>query len=92
MTIPTTLLRKTKPDLIAHDSRGIKIEHGLRIAYNQSGNIVIGTILSFTCDWTKIRIGADNMDWWNCKFTMNVMSEDKLTPSTLKNPNSFVIL
>lgn len=89
--VQTTLLQKDRPDPVLLDSRGTEIKQGVKIAYNMSGNICLGTVRGMTSDWTQIRPGPDDLKWWNCKFTMVVLNENGET-STLKNPNSFVIL
>lgn len=85
-------MQKDRPPCITEDSRGTEIVVGKRVAYNQSGNVVLGTIIDFGSHWTKVRPGPDDTDWWRCFFSMDVLSEDDKTKSTLNNPNSFVIL
>jgi len=90
--IQTTFSQEKSPLKILRDSRGKSIEVGLRIAYNRSGDIAIGKIVGVKKnEWKTIRPGSGNSSWWNLKFEMLVEHEDG-TMSTIKNPNSFVII
>lgn len=75
-----------KPETIERDSRGILIEEGLRVAYNQSGNVVIGVITTLKKnEWESTNSG------WRLKFEIHIKNEEGGT-SKVKNPNSFVII
>ena len=77
---------KLKPDPISKDSRGTLIKVGERVAYNYSGAVAIGVIMSFKNDeWKNTKYG------WRCAFSLEIQHEDGFT-SVVKNPNSFVIL
>lgn len=89
--VVTTLMQKDCPDPILEDSRGTLIVSGARVAYNLSGNVVLGVLQGMNSSWTQIRPGANNTSWWNCKFNAFIVNE-KGEVSTVKNPNSFVIL
>lgn len=79
------------PETIIRDSRGTLIEEGLRVAYNYGGAVAIGTIVSYKCLWKIARPGVAPKNWWYCKFELKVRNEDGHI-STVKNPNSFVII
>lgn len=79
------------PEAITKDSRGTLIQEGLRVAYNYQGSVVIGHIISCLSTWKVARPGVGDKKWWYCKFELKVLNEDGHI-STVKNPNSFVII
>jgi hypothetical protein len=76
--IQSTYYRTEQPEIVTKDSRGTTIAPGLRVAYNRSGDVTIGTIEKLA-----------NNDWRN--FKLVIKNEDGNT-STVKNPNAFVII
>lgn len=75
-----------EPPIIDRDWRGTLIEPGLRVAYNFSGDIAIGTIVELK----KNRWKTKNKNWF-LDFELHVMGENgKL--SKIQNPNCFVII
>lgn len=80
----------TKPEPITKDSRGSEIKVGSKVAYNISGSVVLGVIISIKKnDW--IRTPTSSSNGWTCPFSIEIENED-LHISTIKNPNSFIIL
>jgi hypothetical protein len=85
------------PKIITKDRRGIKIEPGLRVAYNHSGDIDMGTILKIVKnEWVKkYNKTAYNrvrkFSHWKLNFELHIENEDGHI-SKLKNPNSFLII
>lgn len=80
-----------KPPKITRDSRGTLIEEGLRVAYNYSGDVRIGTIVRLKkSDWT-MRKNKGQFSDWIINFQLEIMGENNIL-STIKNPNSFVII
>ena len=81
-----------KPNPIIRDSRGVLFEPNMRIAYNRSGDVVIGKIKEvIRNEWVVARQGVEPKKWWSLKFEMIVEGEDGLI-SKIKNPSSFVII
>lgn len=76
----------TIPEAPNRDHRGTLLDVGLRVAYNKSGTVQIGKIVSF-----KSKILPDNHYTWQLKFELVVSGEDGST-SKIKNPNSFVVI
>jgi len=75
-----------KPEKLTKDSRGIIIEPGLRVAYNYSGDVVIGKIIELKkSEW------KNNGHFWNLDFELHIENENGKI-SKIKNPNSFVII
>jgi len=88
----TSILSKEKPPKFERDSRGIIIQDNLRVAFNRSGDIVLGKIIELKrSDWVKHRQGIDDQFWWGIKFELIIEAEDGKI-SVIKNPNSFIIL
>lgn len=78
---------KEKPEAILRDHRGTLIEPGLRVAYNFSGDVAIGTIIELKRnEWVEHRSG-----WWIHKFELHVKNENGHI-SKIKNWRSFVIV
>lgn len=88
--VEITIIQEQKPDILRRDSRGTLIELGKRIAYNRSGTVVLGKIMWFRSDWKTMPNHKDR-NWWRIQFSMRVEGDDE-TVTTLKNPNSFVII
>lgn len=79
---------KIQPLPISRDSRGVEFFIGARIAFNRSGDIKIGFIKEIKKNIWKRSYGDD---YWRLDFEMIIENEDgKL--STIKNPNSFVLV
>jgi hypothetical protein len=75
------------PPKITEDSRGTKIEEGERVAFNCSGDVVIGKIQKIIKNkWKKTRD-----TWVSLEFEIEIEREDGHV-SKIKNPNSFVII
>ena len=88
--IRTYYYQEHKPAEIHNDSRGVMIDIGLRIAYNQSGNVVLGKISRIIENTWKVRKYSKGGDWI-LNFKMEVINEDS-SISIIKNPNSFIII
>lgn len=80
---------KDGPNRITKDYTGTAIEPGLRVAFNKSGNVVLGTIKEYKrCDWYVPK----GSPWrWCLKFEIHIEDENGHV-SKVKNPNSFVII
>jgi len=88
----TQMHQYNQPLPIIHDSRGTIIKYDLRVAYNRSGNIVLGNINKInTNKWKISRPGVETKYWWSLKFEM-IVEDDNGKLTTIKNPNSFVII
>lgn len=75
------------PPKITEDSRGTKIEEGKKVAFNCSGDVVIGVIKEIVKNqWKKSR-----ESWLSLQFETTIEREDGHI-SKIKNPNSFVII
>jgi hypothetical protein len=94
MEIQTTLRQTEKPKPIERDSRGTLITPQLEVAYNFSGTVVRGTILSIDRnEWVAAKRPMEGTKrWWYIKFEMKVKHEDGEHISTIKNPNSFIVI
>lgn len=96
MAIKLIYWNTLEPDVISHDSRGTLIEKGLRIAYNRSGNVIIGTIVNLKSN-SYIRQDFKNNNGdvfttrYSLKFHLEVKNENG-DKSFIKNPNCFVII
>jgi len=79
----------TGPAKIDRDHRGTLIVNGLRVAFNRSGDVVLGTIKEYKrCDWYVPK----GSPWrWCLKFEIHIEDENGHV-SKVKNPNSFVII
>ena len=78
--------QKETPEPILYDSRGIPIEEELKVAYNYSGSVVMGTIKELKRnEWLKSEWG------WTLKFELIIENEEGFV-SRIKNPNSFIII
>lgn len=78
---------KEKPETILRDHRGTLIEPGLRVAYNFSGDVAIGTIIELKRnEWKEVR-----KEYWSHKFELRVQNENGHI-SKIKNWRSFVIV
>lgn len=77
------------PAKIERDHRGTLIAEGLRVAFNRSGDVVLGTIKEYKrCDWYVPK----GSPWrWCLKFEIHIEDENGHV-SKIKNPNSFVII
>lgn len=92
MDISTTLHQLKRPEPIEVDSRGSKISIGANVAYNKSGSVKLGKILSIDKnEWDDVRIGSENKKWWSLRLWLTIEGEDG-SISKVKNANSFVIL
>ena len=90
MYIYTTNRQVKKPEPITRDSRGTLIEPGLRVAFNHSGDVIIGTIVSVKSDW-KEETYRGKFEEWKFVFALKIENEYG-SISTVHNPNSFVII
>jgi hypothetical protein len=88
MYIQRSLYQEEKPTSnIERDHRGILIQPGLRVAYNLSGDVVIGTIVEVKKNqWVKKRGN------WRLEFEIHIQLEGESRISKVKNPNAFVII
>jgi hypothetical protein len=84
-----------KSDRVLTDSRGVKLEEGLRVAYNLSGSIALGVIKKIHKNKWKQDSGTKNSRTgempWRLEFELHVLGEDNKI-SKIKNPNSFLII
>jgi hypothetical protein len=83
--------QELSPNAIVRDSRGTLIQKDLRVAYNYQGAVIIGQIISCKSTWDVERPGVGSNKWWYCNFELKVLNEEGHI-STIKNPNSFVII
>jgi hypothetical protein len=84
--IRSTYYQTEQPKIVTTDSRGTTIAPDLRVAYNRSGNVAIGTIEKLAKnEWRKSKYG------WRLHFELVIKNENGNT-STVKNPNAFVII
>ena len=89
--IQTSIHQKDIPEAVIRDSRGTLISEGLRVAYNYQGSVAIGKIISCVSTWKSVRGGVEDKMWWSSYFTLKILNENGFI-STVKNPNSFVII
>lgn len=87
MYIQESYYQKDEPAKFERDSRGTLIEPGLRVAYNHSGAISLGKIIEIKKNSWEMIQGR-----WRLKFEMHIENEETGSTSTVKNPNSFVII
>lgn len=86
MAIKTIYMNTLQPHDIEHDSRGVKIDEGLKVAYNRSGDVIFGTIVKLKKN-SFYQIGTR----WYLDFLLEI--QDELgNISKVKNPNSFIII
>ena len=92
MEIRTRADGQKKPKPIDKDSRGTAIAIGLRVAYNFSGSVTMGHISEIrNIEWTPIKGRVNMWRTWECRYKIKVTNEDGHT-STIKNPNSFIVI
>ena len=92
MGIRTTASGQKMPNPIDKDSRGVSIAISQRVAYNFSGSVAMGYISAIdNIGWVKTG-GRPNM-WcaWRCKYKIRIENENGHV-STIKNPNSFIVI
>lgn len=90
--ITRNLHQEETPEPIMHDSYGHRIIPGSYIAFNRSGNVVLGNIVELKrSEWKRVRPGVDNKSWWRLKFEL-IVKDYFGNESIIKNPNSFVII
>ncbi len=89
--IQTSEHQEHAPENVIRDSRGTLIEKGLRVAYNYQGAVILGNIVTYKSTWKVARPGVGDNKWWYCSFELKVLNEDGHI-STVKNPNSFIII
>jgi hypothetical protein len=76
------------PEPITLDHRGTTICEGLRVAFNRSGDVLIGKIIKVKKnEWTYSESGKR----WRLLYEMHIEAEDG-NISKVKNVNSFVII
>jgi hypothetical protein len=76
------------PKIITKDHRGTEICEGLRVAYNRSGDTIIGKIINVHKNkWKYI----ESRKFWRLTYEIHIEAEDGKV-SKVKNPNSFVII
>lgn len=81
-----------KPEPVTKDHKGTEIKPGLRVAYNQSGDVILGTIISLDSnDWKPSRAGYIPEQRWYLNFKLKIKNEAGHI-STVKNHRSFVII
>lgn len=86
-----TYHQKEKPNSLTQRN-GVTLQEGLPIAYNRSGEVILGTIVEvIKNDWKPVRKGIDDKFWWKHDFQMKVISDNGI-PSTIRNFNSFVVI
>lgn len=97
---PTHQYQVNKPDItVTRDRRGVKLQSGLRVAYNRSGEIHLGTIVSYKTSWVERLeyyynqkvVNQNAKKDWGMSFKMVIQSEDG-SQSTVKNPRSFLVI
>jgi hypothetical protein len=80
------------PPVVLNDSRGTLILEGAKVAYNRSGEVVLGTIVEVRHNkWIKKTSRNSTHYHWRLKFEMEIKNENG-DKSMIKNPNSFVII
>ena len=90
--IQITILADKKPNPIIRDSRDTLIEEGLKVAYNQSGDVVLGVIKELKrSEYTGECSAGLAKIWWRLNFELHILNEYG-NESKIKNPNSFVII
>lgn len=88
-TILTTVCQKDTPVSLTHDSEGTEFFPGNRVVFNRSGNIVRGTLLSFSSWWEPKRRGTGDTFWHYLQFKA-LIKGDCGKISTIKNINSLL--
>lgn len=75
-----------QPEPLKTDHRGTSIEIGCRVAYNRSGDVILGTVVMISKNqWRR-------GNWyWELLFELTVKDEEGKV-SRIKNPRSFVII
>ena len=77
-----------RPNVVTRDHRGTEICEGLRVAFNRSGDVLIGKIITVKKNkWIYI----DSRMFWRLVYEIHIEAEDG-TISKVKNPNSFVVI
>lgn len=87
--------QKEKPEEVKNDHRGLPIEVGKRVAFNRSGDVEFGTIVSFSAKWKEQKHSRsyqiDDRKEWILNFAL-VVKREKGGESIVKNYTSFVIV
>ena len=89
------MFQKNKPEPFINDHRNSPIELGKKVAFNRSGDIEFGEIISFSSEWkqdkyTKYKDPQGRV-YWRHIFSLQVKREDGGV-STVKNYRSFLII
>jgi len=89
----TSIHQEFPPENIPRDNSGVLLEPGLRVAFNKSGYVTLGTIISIDdFRWKVVRPGVDPKKWWSlvCKIKVQEINSDHI--STISNPNSIIVI
>jgi hypothetical protein len=88
--IRRSFYQEQEPKKIEKDSKGSFIKNDRKVAYNRSGDVVTGSIISIKKNkWT--RTGGRTIPHWSLSFELEVRGDDGVI-SIIKNPNSFVMI
>lgn len=85
--------QQSRPDPVSRDSRGKGIKPRAYVAYNKSGSVKLGYICDILRnEWKIARNGVGNNKWWYLKYEATVINADTEEITTVRNPNSLIIL
>jgi len=90
-SIASTSWEDKEPQRVDKDSKGKLIKNDSKVAYNRSGDVVTGTIIRLKkSEWVLSDVRG-NKNWWRLRFELEIRGDDGVI-STIKNPNSFIII
>lgn len=82
-----------KPLIECRDHYGVKLEPGLRVAFNKGGEVRIGMILEIArLDYKRTRDGVFPKSWWRLICDIKVKEFNSEHVSTIKNINSIIVI
>lgn len=70
--------------MILYDAQHKEIRPGVRVAFNQSGNVVPGTVL-------EVQVNRGRNKWWH-PYIIIVQSDALKKPSKVKHPESLMVI
>lgn len=75
------------------DNYGVSLEPGLNVAYNRSGEVKKGKLISVNkFKWVVVAEHANQKKWWHLKCEIEVQEDFSGVKSILQNINSIIVI
>lgn len=89
----TTIYQEFSPENITRDIYGVLLEPGLNVAYNRSGEVKKGKLISVNkFEWVVVREHTNAKKWWALKCEIEVQEDFSGIKSKLQNINSIIVI